>query len=108
MITFFLALALIFFPQNLLGTFADQNDVGNPLRTGRATYDAINDEYTIEGAGANIWANRDEFHFVWRRLKGNFILTTKAAFIGKGVEAHRKIGWMVRSSLDADSPHTSA
>jgi hypothetical protein len=37
-----------------------------PLRTGHATYDAANDEYTIEGAGANIWANRDEFHFVWR------------------------------------------
>jgi hypothetical protein len=79
-----------------------------PLRTGHATYDAANDEYTIEGAGANIWANRDEFHFVWRQLKGNFILTTNAAFAGKGVEPHRKIGWMVRSSLADDSPHASA
>jgi hypothetical protein len=51
---------------NSVGSFADQVDVGNPLRTGHATYDAANDEYTIEGAGANIWANRDEFHFVWR------------------------------------------
>src|SRR6185503_19396473 len=75
---------------------------------GRATYDTINDEYTIEGAGANIWANRDEFHFVWRRLKGNFILTTNAGFAGKGVEPHRKIGWMVRSSLADDSPHSAA
>jgi hypothetical protein len=55
-----------------------------------------------------MWAGRDEFHFVWRRLTGNFILTTHAAFVGKGVEPHRKMGWMVRASLDADSPHAVA
>jgi Tol biopolymer transport system component len=55
-----------------------------------------------------MWDGRDEFHFVWRRLKGNFILTTHAAFIGKGVEPHRKMGLMVRTSLDADSPHAVA
>jgi tricorn protease-like protein len=54
-----------------------------------------------------MWAARDEFHFVWQRLKGNFILTANAAFIGKGVENHRKLGWIVRSSLDADSAQAS-
>ena len=108
LIIFLLAPLLIVVQQNSLGTFAEQNDVGNPLRTGRATYDTDKQEYTIEGAGANIWANRDEFHFVWRRLKGNFILTTTTAFVGKGVDPHRKIGWMVRSSLDDDSPHVRA
>ena len=94
--------------ENPLGVFADQGDVGSPLRAGHATYDARNEEYTIEGAGTNMWANRDEFHFVWRRLKGNFILTTRAAFAGKGVEPHRKLGWIVRSSLEPDSPHAVA
>ncbi|HEV8431266.1 MAG TPA: hypothetical protein VGQ41_25425 [Pyrinomonadaceae bacterium] len=108
LIIFLIAGALIVFQQNSLGTFPDQSDVGNPLRSGRVTYDADNDEYTIEGAGANIWADRDEFHFAWRKLKGNFILTTTTAFLGKGVDPHRKIGWMVRSSLDGDSPHGSA
>jgi len=107
LIIFLIALAPIVFQQNSVGSFADQVDVGNPIRSGRTTYDAVKDEYTIEGAGANIWANRDEFHFVWRRLKGNFILTTNAGFAGNGVEAHRKIGWMVRSSLDDNSPHGS-
>jgi Tol biopolymer transport system component len=107
-IIFLIAVGLIVFPQSSVGSFAGQSDVGNPIRTGRAIYDGAKEEYTIEGAGANIWANRDEFHFVWRRLKGNFILTTNAGFPGKGVEPHRKIGWMVRSSLDDDSPHTSA
>jgi Tol biopolymer transport system component len=41
-------------------------------------------------------------------MKGNFILTARTAFIGKGVEAHRKIGWIVRPSLEADSSQVSA
>ena len=103
-----ITIAPLLFQQTSVGTFSDNSDIGNPLRAGRVTYNAISDEYTIEGAGANIWANRDEFHFVWRRLKGNFILTTNAGFPGKGVEPHRKIGWMVRASLDDESPHASA
>ena len=91
--------------QSPSGVFTDRSDIGNPIRTGRTTYDDDKQEYTIDGAGSNMWANHDEFHFVWRRLKGDFILTTHAAFVGKGVEPHRKMGWMVRASLDADSPH---
>ena len=108
LIIFLIAVAPIVFQQTSVGTFADQSDIGNPILTGHATYHAVTDAYIIEGAGANIWANRDEFHFVWIRLQGNFILTTNAEFIGKGVEPHRKIGWMVRSRLEADSPHGSA
>jgi TolB protein len=97
-----------FSQRNSLGLFADQSDIGNPACPGRATYDDENEDYTIEGAGANMWAGRDEFHFVWRRLQGNFILHANAAFVGKGVEPHRKMGWMVRASLDADAPHAMA
>lgn len=114
-ILFLIALAALliipqpnFCQQSSLGAFTDQTDVGNPLHAGRATYDADKQEYTIAGAGTNMWADRDEFHFVWRRLKGNFILTTNAAFVGKGVEPHRKMGWMVRANLDAASAHAVA
>jgi len=91
-----------------LGIFERQNDIGKVDKPGSANYDAEKQEYTIDGAGANMWFDHDEFHFVWKRLKGNFILTTRAQFIGKGVEDHRKIGWMVRSSLDSDSAHVNA
>ncbi len=91
-----------------LGVFTGHNDVGNPAKSGAATYDAEKQQYAIEGAGTNMWLGRDEFQFAWRRLKGNFILTTRAELIGKGVEEHRKIGWNVRSSLDPDSPHVTA
>ena len=104
----FIVALLIASQQNSVGVFVNQSDVGNPLRTGRTTYDSDKQEYTIEGSGTNMWASRDEFHFVWRRLQGNFMLTASAAFIGNGVEPHRKLGWMVRGSLDADSPHAVA
>ena len=94
--------------QKPLGVFDGESDVGKVSKSGSTRFDAQKDEYTIEGSGANIWADHDDFHFVWQRLKDNFILTTRAKLIGKGVEAHRKIGWMVRSNLDADSAQVSA
>jgi len=108
-ILFLIALGglLIFSQPSSVGVFTDQIDIGNPIRTGRATFNNETQEYTIEGSGTNMWAERDEFHFVWRRLQGNFILNASAAFVGKGVEPHRKMGWMVRASLDADSPHAA-
>jgi TolB protein len=90
-----------------LGVFQGRNDVGSPARAGNAVYDPEKQEYVVEGAGSNMWANRDEFQFVWKQLKGDFILTSTAAFIGKGVEQHRKIGWIVRSSMDPDSAQAS-
>ncbi|HET6861976.1 MAG TPA: hypothetical protein VFH91_02990, partial [Pyrinomonadaceae bacterium] len=90
-----------------LGVFQGRNDVGSPARAGNTVYDAEKQEYVVEGAGSNMWANRDEFQFVWKQLKGDFILTSTAAFIGKGVEQHRKIGWIVRSSMDPDSAQAS-
>ena len=94
--------------QETLGIFAGHTDVGNPAKAGTAIYDAEKQQYAISGAGANMWLGRDEFHYAWRRLKGNFILTTRAELVGKGVDEHRKIGWNVRSSLDPDSPHVTA
>jgi dipeptidyl aminopeptidase/acylaminoacyl peptidase len=91
-----------------LGAFDEQADVGKVLHPGSVAYDAARDEYTVAGSGANMWLGADEFHFVWKRMRGDFILTARARFIGRGVEAHRKIGWQVRSTLDTDSPHASA
>jgi TolB protein len=97
------------FPQpGPLGLFEGQADIGDVKNPGSGTYDAGKQEYTISGSGANMWLGSDQFHFVWKQMKGDFILTTRAAFAGKGVEEHRKLGWIVRSSLDPDSPHAVA
>ncbi len=55
-----------------------------------------------------MWGARDEFQFVWRKMTGDFIVRTHAAFVGAGVDPHRKIGWIIRKSLEADSPYVDA
>lgn len=93
---------------SLIGIFQSQTDVGRVKFPGRTLYNAQSQEYTISGSGSNIWSGHDEFHFVWRKIKGDFILRTRAAFIGKGLEPHRKWGWMVRASLDSNAKHINA
>src|SRR5215207_4547296 len=90
------------------GEFEGQTDVGGARRVAPARFDARSEAYTVGGSGANMWGARDEFHFVWRKMRGDFIVTTRAAFVGRGKEAHRKLGWQVRASLDAGAPHASA
>ena len=48
-----------------------------------------------------MWAQRDEFHFAWKRLRGDFILQARVELLGPGVDPHRKLGLIARSSLDA-------
>ena len=91
-----------------LGEFQSQTDVGSPALAGSAIYDVATDTYTVAGAGKNIWFDKDEFHFVSRRIKGDFILQTRAHLLGKGVEPHRKLGLMARASLDTGSAQVNA
>ncbi len=98
----FAFLQLISFAQNPVGIFENHQDIGHPKLAGTARYDAAAQEYTITGAGANIWFNHDEFQFVYKKLSGNFIVTADFAFSGDTANAvgHRKIGWMIRESTD--------
>ncbi len=90
---------------NPLGQFDEQTGVGSPKIPGAATFDASNQEYALTGAGANMWSTNDQFHFLWKRLKGDFILRARLEFVGAGVNPHRKVGWMLRSSLDTDAAY---
>src|SRR5258708_4205305 len=63
--------------QHAVGIFENSIDIGNPKVSGSAGYDESTQSYTIKGGGSNIWFNRDEFHFVYKRLKGDFIVTPK-------------------------------
>ena len=88
-----------------VGEFADHGDVGGPALPGAAIYDATTQEYRLTGAGTNLWGSADQFHFAWNRMKGDFILRARFAFVGQGRELHRKLGWMIRTSLDGDSAY---
>ncbi len=91
-----------------MGAFEDHQDVGGPAIAGSASYDKDAQRYTIAAAGANMWGARDEFHVVWRRMSGDFILTANASFIGDGVDPHRKLGWIVRAGLDPAAAYVDA
>ncbi|HEY0947791.1 MAG TPA: biopolymer transporter TolR [Opitutaceae bacterium] len=91
-----------------VGKFAEHGDIGAPAIAGSVSYDESLQEYRLGGAGANVWATSDQFHFAWNKMKGDFILRARFEFVGQGVDAHRKLGWMVRATLDADSAYADA
>jgi len=89
-----------------VGVFAAHTNVGRGR--GSASYDPRQQTYLVAGSGRNMWESRDDFHFVWARVSGNFILSTRASFLGRSVEEHRKIGWTIRASLEPGSAHVTA
>ncbi len=91
-----------------LGYFEASIDVGNPKVKGNTIYNKTTQIYTLKGGGYNIWFERDEFQYSYKKLKGDFILTANFEFVGDGVDPHRKVGWMVRESIDDNAAHISA
>jgi TolB protein len=87
------------------GEFENHGDIGAPKLAGSTAYDEGSQTYTLTGAGTNMWFGSDQFHFAWKKLSGDFILRTRVEFVGKGTVDHRKIGWMVRPSLEPDAPY---
>jgi Tol biopolymer transport system component len=77
---------------------------------GSTSYDEASQTYTIRGSGANIWFNQDQFHYTYKKLGGDFVLTADFAFSGdtSGSIGHRKIGWMIRESAAADAASINA
>ena len=85
--------------------FEGSGDVGNPRLSGSFNYDKESDAYRLTGAGTNMWATNDEFFMVWRKVSGNFSLSARIKFEGEGVNAHRKIGLIIRESLAGDAQY---
>jgi len=91
-----------------LGIFEGAGDVGAVGQAGKVAFDAASGEYSISGSGANIWGTEDAFQFARRKLDGDAALIAAVRWKGEGKNAHRKAGWMIRQSLDADSPYVDA
>jgi hypothetical protein len=91
-----------------VGEFDGHGDVGDSAIPGTATYNAVSRDYHLSAGGTNMWEERDEFQFVWKRMTGDFILQARIEFLGEGVDPHRKAGLMIRSSMDDDSPYADA
>jgi TolB protein len=86
-----------------VGLFEKHEDVGTVLHPGNVEYDGVKQTYTISGSGENMWATKDAFQFAWKKLSGDVSLTADVAFVGTGVNPHRKAVLLVRQSLDEDA-----
>lgn len=91
-----------------IGIFQRNADIGNPAIKGAVTWNSKDQSYNLKGGGYNIWFNRDEFQYAWRKVNGDFILTAHVKLLGAGTDPHRKIGWMVRAGEQEDAAHMSA
>ena len=99
---------ICFSQQKSVGIFDEHGDIGTNVKPGSAVYIPETQQYVISGAGYNIWGDHDEFHFVWKKMKGDFVVYARAEFLGSWVDYHRKVGWMVRKSLHGNSAHVNA
>lgn len=107
LLIFLSMLSISTFAQEPIGIFENSKDIGSPKLAGSSVYDEATQTYTMKGAGYNIWFGRDEFQYLYNKLKGDFILTANFAFVGDN-KIHRKIGWMVRASDKDNAVHCSA
>jgi hypothetical protein len=86
-----------------LGIFEGQSDVGSPVLEGSASYDAASGQYTIHSAGYNVWYTRDEFRYLWKRMRGDVSLAADIAFPDPNGYNDRKAVLVIRQNLDDDA-----
>ncbi|MEZ4967658.1 MAG: biopolymer transporter TolR [Saprospiraceae bacterium] len=100
--------AAVLSAQNGPGIFEASVDVGPVLHAGKTEYDATAQTYRLSGSGANIWFAKDEFHYAYKKVSGDCIVQARGRLLGKGVDPHRKFGWMLRAGLDTSAAMVSA
>src|SRR5690349_17529084 len=88
-----------------VGNFTDVANIGDVARPTEASYDPDTGSYTVGASGADLWAERDAFGFVWKQARGDISLGARIEWQGQGAQEHRKAGLMLRQSLDPDSPY---
>jgi hypothetical protein len=86
-----------------IGIFQGQSDIGGPLVPGSASFDAATGRYTINSAGYNVWYQRDEFRYLWKKMSGDVSLAADVAFPDANGYGDRKAVLIIRQDLEDDS-----
>jgi hypothetical protein len=86
-----------------IGIFDGQTDVGSAIIPGSAGYDAGTKQYTIKSAGYNVWYQRDEFQYLWKKMSGDVSLAGTVSFPDVNGYGDRKVVFVIRKDLDDDS-----
>ena len=90
-----------------LGIFEGASDVGTPSHKGSVVYDAVRKEYRVTGGGENMWAARDDFFFLWRKVTGDVAITANLRIISDGAP-HRKAVLVIRKDLEPGAVYADA
>ncbi|MCB9249752.1 MAG: TolB family protein [Ignavibacteriales bacterium] len=90
------------------GLFEAYADIGNVGIVGSSVYDEVEKSYTLSGAGENMWFEKDAFHYLYKKVSGDFSLSAEIKFIGNGINPHRKAGVIIRQNLNPGSPYADA
>jgi TolB protein len=97
--------------RDLVGIFQGQSDVGSVSPSGTAAYDPRIDAYALTSAGANTWYHVDGFHYLWKKVSGDWTLTADVAFPPRAYahepNPHRKGILMFRQTLDAGAAYAA-
>jgi regulation of enolase protein 1 (concanavalin A-like superfamily) len=80
------------------------HDIGSVSAGGTAGADGRT--FTVDGSGADIWSNADEFQFVHRTMSGDFSITARVALV-ENINPWTKAGLMVREGLTPGARHAS-
>ena len=86
-----------------IGIFDGQSDIGGAIIPGSASFDAGTKQYTINSAGYNVWYQRDEFRFLWKKMSGDVSIAADITFPDTNGYGDRKAVIMIRQDLDDDS-----
>ena len=77
-------------------------DIGTPVKGSDSYTGGI---CTVVADGADIWGGRDEFHYVYASVTGDFEFSAHVLSL-ENTNPWAKAGVMVRETLDAESRHT--
>ena len=91
--------------QSAKSYFSEAGDVGKPSISGKVVFNPEDQTYQLTGSGTNMWLEKDEFFFAARKVTGDFLLTSRVEIETKTGNVHRKMGLMIRQTMDANSPY---
>jgi hypothetical protein len=83
-----------------LGIFTDDGDLGGPALVGYG-YES-GGAYTVQGAGTDISGTADQFHYTYRALSGDAVITARVTGLG-ATDPWARAGVMIRESTAAGS-----
>ena len=101
---------LNFAPTNL-GIFDGHMDIGTPGAAGKVGNSG--DNWGVVGSGDDIWNAADSFHYLYKKVTGDFKMTIEKASIGPfgsvpSSNDWQKMGIMARQSLTSSSAYVFA